>query len=379
MDPTWTATLARRLDRHHLTDPATSAADVAVSTCGVHAQILSAAELSIGQRLAGAGRDDVRAALWETRELVKTFGPRGTVHLLPTRDLPRWTGALAAVPRPLPSFAPSVRLAPAQLDEVVAGIGAVLADAELTIDELDAALADEVGGWAVERCMPAFQDLWPRWRQAVDTAANRGVLCFGPVRDRKVTYTSPLRWAPGFAPAPEPEAVSWLARSYLRSYGPARPEHFAQWLNVSKPWAATLFETLAAAGEIEPVGEAGWVVGEDTAFPTEAPRGVRLLPYFDAYVVGSHPRDLVYPGAAAGRALAGRQAGNFPVLLVDGVVGGVWHQKRSGRYLDVTVEPLAGLSAARRRAVEAETERIGAFSGLTPRLTVGTVTVGPHA
>src|SRR5262245_39674019 len=161
----WEQVLARRLDRHFLTEPATSAADVAAALCGVHAQIITAAELSIGQRLA-AGRDDVRAALWETRDLVKTFGPRGTVHLLPTRDLPRWTGALAAVPRPLPSFDPSVRLTPAQLDEVVAGIGALLADSELTIDELDAALADEVGPWAVERCMPAFQDLWPRWRQA---------------------------------------------------------------------------------------------------------------------------------------------------------------------------------------------------------------------
>ena len=379
MDPTWAATLSRRLDRHHLTRPATSAADVAAAVCGVHAQIITAAELSIGQRLAGADRDDVRAALWETRELVKTFGPRGTVHLLPTRDLPRWTGALSAVPRPLPSFEPSVRLAPSQLDEVVAGIGTLLADAELTIDELDAALADEVGPWAVERCMPAFGDLWPRWRQAVDTAAGRGVLCFGPVRDRKVTYTSPQRWSPGFTPAPGAAAVGWLARSYLHSYGPARPEHFARWLSAPTPWAVTLFETLATAGEIEPVGAAGWVVAGDTAFPARPPRALRLLPYFDAYVVGSHPRDRVFPGLAAARALARSQAGNYPVLLVDGMVGGVWHQKRSGRYLDVTVEPVVELPAARRRELDAETERVGAFAGLTPRLTVGPVTVGPHA
>ena len=379
MEVSWAAVRARRLERHFLTDPAGSAAEVGAAVCGVHAQILTAGELSVGLRLAGAVRDDVRKALWEDRELVKTFGPRGTVHLLPTRDLPLWTGALAAVPRQLPSFPPSVRLSAEELDEVVAGIGAVLADAELTIEELDSALADEVGAWAVERCMPAFQDLWPRWRQAVDTAASRGVLCFGPVRDRKVTYTHPVRWSPGFAPAPGPAAVRWLARSYLHSYGPARPEHLAQWLNVPKPWVAGLFETLAADGEIEPVGEWGWVVAGDTAFPSAAPRGLRLLPYFDAYAVGSHPRDLVYPGAAAGRALAGRQAGNYPVLLVDGVVGGVWHQKRSGRYVDVTVEPLAELSAVRRRDLDAEVERVGAFLGLTPRLTVGPVTVGPHA
>jgi len=375
----WGQVLGRRLDRHFLTEPATSAADVAAALCGVHAQIITAAELSIGQRLAAGGRDGVRAALWETRELVKTFGPRGTVHLLPTRDLPRWMGALAAVPRPLPSFDPSVRLAPAQLDEVVAGIGVLLADAELTLDELDVALGDEVGAWAVERCMPAFQELWPRWRQAMDTAAHRGLLCYGPVRNRKVTYTSPRRWSPGFVPAPGPAAVTWLTRSYLASYGPARPEHFAQWLSVAKPWAVTLFDTLAAAGEIEPFGAGGWVVAGDTVFPTDEPRGLRLLPYFDAYVVGSHPRDQVFPGAAGVRAQARSQAGNYPVLLLGGMVGGVWHQKRAGRYLDVTVEPVVDLTAADRRALDAEVDRVAAFQELTPRLAIGPIAVGPHA
>ena len=257
----WGQVLGRRLDRHFLTEPGTSAADVAAALCGVHAQIITAAELSIGQRLAGGGRDGVRAALWETRELVKTFGPRGTVHLLPTRDLPRWTGALAAVPRPLPSFDPSVRLAPAQLDEVVAGIGVLLADAELTIDELDVALGDEVGAWAVERCMPAFQDLWPRWRQAVDTAAHRGVLCFGPDRDRKVTYTSPRRWSPGFVPAPGPAAVTWLTRSYLRVVraGPAGALR-AVAERRAKPWAVTLFEH-ARGGRRDRAGRRGGLGG----------------------------------------------------------------------------------------------------------------------
>ena len=54
---------------------------------GVHAQVLSAAEISAAMRVDGATRDDVRRALWDDRTLVKTFGPRGTVHLLPAADL----------------------------------------------------------------------------------------------------------------------------------------------------------------------------------------------------------------------------------------------------------------------------------------------------
>jgi DNA glycosylase AlkZ-like len=381
MDPTWDAVLARRLDRHALTRPAGSAADVAGAVCGVHAQILTAAEWSIGLRLAGADRDDVRAALWETRDLVKTFGPRGTVHLLPTRDLPVWTGALAAVPRSLPSFSPEVRLSPEQLDEVVAGIGAVLADAELTIDELDAALAEEVGPWAVERCMPAFQDLWPRWRQLTSTAAHRGVLCFGRNRGQKVTYTNPHRWLPGFRPDDGDTAVRALVSRYLYAYGPATPQHFARWLNIPPRRAGELFAELAPDLEqVEVDGQPAWTLAGDTGTPQEPPHGVRLLPYFDAFVVVGQPREWLYPGAAATRALTPTgQAGNYPVVLVDGVVGGVWHQKRSGRRLAITVEPLCKLTAGQRRQLDAEVELVGAVSEAEPTLTVGTVTVGPHA
>jgi hypothetical protein len=68
--------------RQALTEPATDLgpAEIAGVLCG--AQVLSAAELSIGRRSAGATRADVQRALWEDRTLVKTFGPRGTVHLL---------------------------------------------------------------------------------------------------------------------------------------------------------------------------------------------------------------------------------------------------------------------------------------------------------
>jgi hypothetical protein len=110
--------------RHALTEPAADLdpADIADLLCGAHAQVLSAAELSIGRRIAGATRADVQRALWRERTLVKTFGPRGTIHLLPAADLPLWTGALAALPS-VPSHPEGVRFPPGQADEVIAAIG----------------------------------------------------------------------------------------------------------------------------------------------------------------------------------------------------------------------------------------------------------------
>jgi Winged helix DNA-binding domain len=73
------------------------------------------------------------------------------------------------------------------------------------------------------------------------------------------------------------------------------------------------------------------------------------------------------------------QAGNYPVLLVNGVVGGVWHQRRSGRKLTITVKPLAELTGRQRRELDDEVALLGAVMEATPTLTVGPVTVGPHA
>ena len=386
----WAEVSARRLSRSGLAVPAGNArpADAVAAMCGAHAQVLSAAELSVGLRLGGATRADVREALWTERSLVKVFGPRGTVHLLPTRDLALWTGALAAIPAPTPAPAPAGglpadwRLTAEQTEEVVAAIGGALDEGELTIDELSEAVIAAVGPRAGDLVVPGFGDMWPRWRQALPLAGARGVLCFGPGRARRVTYTSPRRWQPGFRPLSGPTAVRELARRYLHAYGPATPQHFARWLGAPRPWADELFASLA--GELQQVdleGRPAWQLAADAdaaTLPAAAP-GVRLLPYFDAYTVAGQPRPLLFPGAAADRAMSHGQAGTFPVLLINGTVGGVWHQRRSGRRIVITVEPLRPLTAAQRRELGDQADRVGAILEGRPELTIGPVAVGAHA
>ncbi|MET8041978.1 winged helix DNA-binding domain-containing protein [Micromonospora sp. NPDC005215] len=345
--------------------------------CGAHAQIASAAELSVGLRVPGATRALVRRALWTERTLVKTRGPRGTVHLLAAADLPMWVGALSALPAP--SWERSVvLLTPRQTDQVLAAIADAVAEADLTTAELTEEIVARTGPWAGDPVMEAFQDKWPRWVAAMPAATRGGVVCFGPNRGRVTTYTSPARWLPDFAPMPGRAALAALVRSYLYAYGPVTPGQFARWLGVPPDWSTWLFDS-ADLAEVTVEGSRAWVAADDTEFPADRPSGVRLLPYFDAYAVGCHPRERLYPGAAAERALAGGQAGNYPVLLVDGVVAGVWHQRRSGRTIHVTVEPLRTLGAARQRELAEEVERVGEILEGKASLTIGTVSVGPHA
>ena len=358
--------------------------------CGAHAQVMPAAELSVGLRLAGRTRAAVSDALWSDRSLVKTYGPRGTVHLLPAADLPLWHAALSAIPAT--DF--DRLLTTDQAAAVVEAIDTALSGGELTVEELGDHVVAATGPWAAESVVPAFGGMWPRWRKAISYAAHRGVLCFGKARGRRVTYAHPRQWLPGYRPADEPTAVTELITRYLRSYGPAGPQHFARWLGAPPKWTADWFESMS--DRLEPVllgGEKLWQLAGETdpvpgdvstvdASTVDASTGdacLRLLPYFDAYVVGSYPRELLFPGLAGRRCLTRGQAGNFPVLTVGGTVTGLWHYRKSGGHVAITVEPLTRLTRVQRSELDAEAERVGQVLAADTRLTIGPVRAGAHA
>ncbi len=55
--------------------------------CGIQAQELSSAALAIRARTTGSAAADVEQARIEERSIVRTWGPRGTLHLLATEDI----------------------------------------------------------------------------------------------------------------------------------------------------------------------------------------------------------------------------------------------------------------------------------------------------
>jgi len=86
---TWPQVLAFRLTRHHLAKraPRSRLTQVVGDVCGIHAQLMSAAELAIWARVDGITRDEIQTALWHRRNLVKTWCMRGTLHLRKRRCL----------------------------------------------------------------------------------------------------------------------------------------------------------------------------------------------------------------------------------------------------------------------------------------------------
>src|SRR6266566_6108208 len=66
---------------------ATSVALVVKEMCGIQAQEAPAAALAVRARSTGLAAADVEQARVQERSVVRTWGPRGTLHLLASDDL----------------------------------------------------------------------------------------------------------------------------------------------------------------------------------------------------------------------------------------------------------------------------------------------------
>jgi len=343
--------------------------------------MMPAAELSIGVRVGGVTRQDVRADLWQRRGLVKTYGLRGTVHLFPADELPLWLAALQANPRPNEARRlAELGLELAQMEAIVAAIGEALDGRCLTREELGLEVARLAGPWATEAVSPAFGGHWPRWLITLAAAASRGLLCFGPNQGQKVTFVRPDQWLGGWAEVDGTEALCEVLRRYLSTYGPATHREFAQWFGMQPSVALALIQQIAnELEEVDIEGHRTWMPRAEAAvaFPP-VQETVRLLPHFDCYLIGCHPRDHLVPADWAKRGLMHGSIGNLPVVVVDGIVAGLWQQRRTGRRLEIRVETFQLLNAHQHQELEAAAARVGEILEAQSILSLGTVNARPH-
>ncbi len=363
---TWASVLAWRMERQHLVSrrPCEELEAVIGTVGGLHAQVLSAAELAAWARLDGLRPGALEAELWERRSLVKTWAMRGTLHLLPASEYGLWQAALATYDHYLKgAWLRGFNISREELDLLLATVPEALGDEGLTRDELAEAVAAKADS-------PALGErLRDSWGACLKPASFRGGLCFGPNRGQRVTFVNPDAWLGERRRPSAEEAIAEVARRYLNAYGPATAAEYSRWWGPRRPAQATrVFRALGEeAVEVDIEGEPHWALREQTpTIAASAPRNaVRLLPAFDPYLIGA-ARDVPAILAPEHKARVHRPQGWIsPALLVDGRIEGVWSHTRQRGALNVRVEPFGELRASVREGAEAEAGRLAAFFGDT--------------
>ena len=307
--------------------PARSAAAVAARLLAIQSQNLRAGRLAVRARTSGLTAAGVNAEL-EAARVVITWLCRGTLHMVCREDYPWLLGLSAPTQRHEQPAPPApVRIQPrpgpqgGRPDRAHAGRGGAAA-----------ALGDRraPGGGRVCAGRPGAR------APAVPAVARRPHHPRAVPR-RRAGVRAHARLAGRGAcgrsrPDERPRALAELARRYLAGHGPAvggRPGA------VGRAAAARCGGGARGALRRAARGGGGLV---DLAPPRPAPRTLppRLLPAFDAYLLGWKDRTYAVPPE---RVAEIRLGGIIrPVALVDGVAAGTWAARGGGGGVAVEID-----------------------------------------
>ncbi|WP_308464837.1 winged helix DNA-binding domain-containing protein [Rathayibacter soli] len=341
-----------RLQAHGLTgEPAASVEAVAHRMLAVQAQDLGQAGWGLGIRTAAARADDVAAA-FSSGALVRSWPMRGTLHIVPAREL-GWMLELTT-PRMLARTATRR----SQL-----GLG------EDTLERARAVMVDALcGGKRLNRAgaLRAFEQAGiatdgQRGYHLIYFLAQTGTLVWGPPDANQQALVLLQEWVPNPLPLSEEAALTRFLVGYLAGHGPATVKDFVWWTNLTVAQARTA--RAAAGAEIADLECNGIRYLVPAALPDtvvaagRADNSVHALPGFDEYVLGYQDRSPVVDAEFAARLIPGGNGIFRPTILSRGRAVGTWQRPTATGAAGFTVDPFTMLSAREQTAFQSSATR----------------------
>ncbi len=328
-------------------DGPTTPAEVVGRMLALQAQDLPGAKWSVGLR-AGCTLAEVNRSLNDA-EVVRSWPMRGTLHLVPARDLGWMLGVTAR--RTLRALTTRHR----QLDIDHAAIG--------NAADVSAALLEECRAASRAELFAAFE------AAGISTAGQRGVhllgslcqerqLCQGPVRGEEQLFVLLDQWVPHPRRLDGDEALGEFVLRYFTSHGPATLADFCWWTKL--PLADAKVGLAIAASRLEQVA-GNTTMWMRPGLAERAARTVHLLPGFDEMILGYRDRAATLPAAYAAAIVPGNNGVFQPTVVVDGRVVGTWRRKRTSTGITVTPVFFEPVSARQRSALAAAARRYASF------------------
>lgn len=304
-------------------------------------QVARAPFVGLWARLNGFDPADLRRLI-EDRQVVRSTFVRATLHLTTAEDFLTLRPTLRATlgrdgPLALPG---GVKVTPEDLAPILALARAHFATAPRPFESLREVI--EAAGHGDVRVMAYAARILLPLVQACDGSA------FGYKAGGE--FVTAEAWLGREVGEPDPAE---LARRYLAAYGPATPADFTAWSG--EKGAAALFERLGDE-LVRYRDERKRVLFDlkDAPLPGgDAPAPPRLLPDFDAAVLGHQDRSRIIPPDAA-KGVTSKNLLVPPVALIDGFVAATWRLDIKKKTALVAIRVFEPIKAEDKAGLEAE-------------------------
>ncbi|MEJ6555361.1 winged helix DNA-binding domain-containing protein [Microbacterium esteraromaticum] len=345
MDPR--GLLAARLRSHRLTAPAATVVGAATHMLAVQSQDLLAGRWALGARAKGSPTVDAVDAAFESGQLVRAWTQRGTLHIIPARDL-AWVLSVTA----------------ARQQQQAAGRHRALGIDDAVLD-----VAWRVVGPSARDGGCTRAETFALWRAAgIEPGGQRGIhllfalcvaglLCQGPIQrtgpgvvSREQRFVAADGWISESAWPDDPLAELFVR--YIDGHGPASVRDFAWWSGL----------TLGAARQAaERAGDRVREVDEGLFAARQAPRRsldettAFALPAFDEYYISYADRTRVCDPDLLDAVGPGKNGMVRPTIVESGRIVGVWSHADAARgapaeLFDSSADDAAAASALTRFA-----------------------------
>ncbi|MCI4340373.1 MAG: winged helix DNA-binding domain-containing protein [Thermoplasmata archaeon] len=367
-----------RLQRHHLAKraPSRDLLSVVADMGGAQAQLLPAAYLSLWARVRDMDPMALDRALWQERSLAKAWCMRRTLHLLPSRQLAVFVRGSARCAEKEIRWVRNKGISAAALERLLEAALSAL-DRPQTRFELAGSVSRSTGlakgthlggGWGNHRPQLGVRldGLTIPASYLLHLLGARAVLCSGPSRGGEATFVRADAWVPRWRDVSQERAEVELLQRYIRAFGPVTIEDFVAWSRMRTTDAREIWAKTES--QLTPVtigGHTAWILRGDRARIADQGSlrsNVRLLPYFDSFILGHADRGHLLD-ASDHRRVYRNQGWVAPVVLVGGRIRALWNHRLNAKTLVLDVRPLEPLSDEVVAEIRAQVEDLGRFFG----------------
>lgn len=360
------------LQNHFLADQAdeSDTTEVVGKICGLHSQLPLTPYYSLWNRVKEFETEILDHLLYRDKSLVKTWFMRGTLHTIPSQDLPVYHSALRRM-----WFEHHGRYMndpdwPSREDrekKLYPKIKEALADKPLRRKEL----SNRVRLLLTDESQP-YERLFSAWGGILKETSYLGLTVHAEHWGRESCFARLDKWLPNVNvnSISETEARRQLLEKYLGGYGPASAQDFACWSGMLTSEANKTIEDSRGLKQVQLAGSRTelWMLEKDfktlEKIDLEASVPPRLLPKYDSYVMGHKNRSRIVREELLQKVYRPVVGDVAATVLVNGRIVGTWTSKKTRKTLKIVVTPLENLTNNVLATLQPTADDLAVFVGV---------------